>query len=140
MSHQILVGPGMLLPGPVGASGQELRGEDAPLAGPRPQPARSPPPPAPRPGWDPKPGAPRPSGDGSGGAAAQEQLPSSKAQQAIAALTSFSATSRISTCNNKAGRAEPRAPGRGPTATAAALPHARERRMPALPRAARRRT
>ncbi|KAJ8776977.1 hypothetical protein J1605_014995 [Eschrichtius robustus] len=119
--------------------------------GPRPRPARAPPPPSPRPAGDPEPRAPRPGGGGGGGgggAAAQGRPRGGGTRRAAAALTSFSATSRISTCNNKAGRAEPRAPGRGPAAAAAnaaaaaALPHARERRAASAgpARAARRRS
>lgn len=95
-------------------------------AAPLPSPARAPP-------GTPAPRAPRPAqcpGSSSGPTEAVRR----RDAQTRRALTSFSATSRISTCNNKAGTAEPRAPGRGPAA-AAALPHARGRppRAPARP-------
>lgn len=90
-----------------------------PRAAPLPSPARVPP-------GTPAPRAPRParcpdSRSGPTEAVRRRDAPTRRA------LTSFSATSRISTCNNKAGTAEPRAPGRGPAAAAAALPHARGR-------------
>jgi hypothetical protein len=107
-------------------------------AAPGPDRRRSPPQSAPRPAGDPPRPASRAPPDARACAAARGRPCGGGTAPGRRALTSFSATSRISTCNNKAGTLSPRAPGRGPAA--AALPHARGRppRAPARPRAARR--
>lgn len=87
---------------------------------PGPPPPARPAPRAPRPGGTPAP-RPAPSPGGGDGAAAQGRPRRGGTRRAAAALTSFSATSRISTCNNKAGSAEPRAaaaPARPPAPAA----------------------